>query len=60
MIISNGGYVKSPLQKTGLTLMTDGMSRSRKKFPEELYVDVNLRKEASRSHPSVSAGVSGY
>ena len=32
MIISNGGYVNS-LQKTGLTLMTDGMSRSRKKFP---------------------------
>ena len=49
MIISNGGYVNS-LQKTGLTLMTDGMSRSRKKqiaskrFRRRVRILMRLRK----------------
>ena len=47
MIISNGGYVKSH-QKTGLTLTTDGMSRSRKKFPAGVVCGCKSQKRGKQ------------
>ncbi len=47
MIISDGGYVKSH-QKTGLTLMADGMSRSRKKFPAGVVCGCKSQKRGKQ------------
>jgi hypothetical protein len=42
-----GGYVNS-LQKTGLTLTTDGMSRSRKKFPAGVVCGCKSQKRGKQ------------